>query len=152
MKFDHDVHHRRSIRLKNYDYGQPGAYYSTICTRNRECLFGEVINGGMVLNDIGLMVRQVWDELHEKYNGVETDEFIIMPNHVHGIIILNGKIGHRRGLINQTPTSMHWIMMKNPNQTLGKIIPHFKAKSSKLIRDKGLHYFQWQRNYLPREI
>ncbi len=153
MKYNPDIHKRRSLRFKNYDYAEQGAYFVTICTKNRECLFGDAVNGEMVLNAAGDMVRKVWDELHVNYQGIETDQFIIMPNHVHGIVLLNtGPAHNRRGLINQTPTSMKWIMMKNPDQILGKIIRHFKAKSSKQIRDRGLNHFQWQRNYHDRII
>jgi putative transposase len=81
---------RRSIRLRGYDYARAGAYFVTICVQNRECLFGDVVDGQMVLNDAGRMVQTVWDELPEYYPGVETDAFQIMPNHIHGIIVLVG--------------------------------------------------------------
>ncbi len=81
-------HHRRSIRLQGYDYSQPGAYFVTICTQNHECLFGDIVEGEMVLNDAGQMVQGVWDELPINYPGIETDTFIIMPNHIHGTITI----------------------------------------------------------------
>ncbi len=90
MTYDPDIHHRRSIRLQGYDYSRTGAYFVTLCTQNRECLFGEIENGKMVLNDAGLMVQIVRDEMRPNYPGVETDDFIVMPNHIHGIIILVG--------------------------------------------------------------
>jgi len=87
-KYDPTRHHRRSIRLPAYDYTQPGAYFVTICSQNRECLFGDVINEEMILNQRGEMVERTWRELAECYPGVEVDAFVIMPNHVHGIIVL----------------------------------------------------------------
>jgi REP element-mobilizing transposase RayT len=153
MKYNPEIHKRRSLRFKNYNYAQQGAYFVTICTKYRECLFGEIVSGEMVLNAAGDLVRKAWDELQVIYQRVETDQFIIMPNHVHGIILFNaGKNRNRRGLINQPPTWTTWIMMKNPEQTLGKIIRHFKAKSSKIIRERSLNRFQWQRNYYDHII
>ena len=81
-------HHRRSIRLQGYDYSQPGAYFVTICTQNSEYLFGDITDGEMVLSGAGRMVQSVWDELPMNYSGIETDAFIIMPNHIHGIITI----------------------------------------------------------------
>ncbi len=88
MKYNRDNHHRRSIRLKGYDYSQAGWYSITICTRNRLCLFGEIQNGEMVLNDAGMMVQTVWNEIGPHYPGIATDSFIVMPNHVHGIVLV----------------------------------------------------------------
>ena len=82
--------HRRSIRLAGYDYRIAGAYFVTLCTQNRECLFGDIVGGEMMLNDAGRMVQGVWTELPHFYPGVDIDAFQIMPNHVHGIIILVG--------------------------------------------------------------
>jgi len=82
--------HRRSIRLKGYDYSQNGAYFITICNQNRECLFGEIIGQKMILNDVGKMIDYQWNELQNKFNNIQLDEYIVMPNHFHGIII--GKI------------------------------------------------------------
>ena len=91
MKYDPDKHHRRSIRLKGYDYSQAGAYFVTICTQDRECLFGDVVDGEMRLNDAGQMVHRIWNDLSVKYPDIEMDEFVVMPNHVHGIIMLSGR-------------------------------------------------------------
>ena len=88
MRYDPEKHHRRSIRLSGYDYSQAGAYFVTICTQNRQCLFGEIVDGEMRLNDAGQMVQLVWSELAQHYAGVEIDGFVVMPNHIHGIVIL----------------------------------------------------------------
>ena len=77
---------RRSLRLKCYDYAQAGAYFVTICTQGRVCLFGEVVDGEMRLNAAGAMVDAEWHGLPRRFPGVQTDAFVVMPNHVHGII------------------------------------------------------------------
>ena len=91
MPYDPEVHHRRSIRLRGYDYAQAGAYFVTVCVQNRECLFGEVADGAVPLDRCGEIVARCWDELPSHYPTVELDAFVIMPNHVHGIIVLAGQ-------------------------------------------------------------
>jgi REP element-mobilizing transposase RayT len=91
--YDPEKHHRRSIRLKGYDYTQPGAYFITICTHGRECLFGEIIDGEMHLNEAGQIVVQTWQDLPNHVPNVQLDAFVIMPNHVHGIIIITERAG-----------------------------------------------------------
>lgn len=81
--------HRRSIRILDYDYSQAGAYFITIVTQNRVCLFGEIRNEKMFLSDAGFMVDQVCKEIPDFLPGVEMDHYQIMPNHFHGIIVLN---------------------------------------------------------------
>jgi len=93
MTYDPQRHHRRSIRLKGYDYTQPGAYFITICTRGRECLFGEIIDGEMHLNEAGQIVVQTWQDLPNHISNVQLDAFVVMPNHVHGIIIITERAG-----------------------------------------------------------
>ena len=83
---DREKHHRRSIRLKGYNYSQPGAYFVTICTHGRECLFGEVVDGRMRLNALGKIARQCWLEIPRHFPHAALDAFVVMPNHVHGII------------------------------------------------------------------
>ena len=90
MKYNPDIRHRRSIRLQGFDYSQAGAYFVSICTQNRECLFGEIVEGKMVLNDAGRIVQTVWDDLPNHYLDVELDECVVMPNHVHGIVVIVG--------------------------------------------------------------
>lgn len=90
MPYDPDRHHRRSIRLRGYDYALPGAYFVTIVTQGRECLFGNVVNGEMRLNDAGRMVERWWLELARKFPTVALDAFVVMPNHIHGIIAIVG--------------------------------------------------------------
>jgi putative transposase len=89
MKHDRDMHRRRSIRLRGYNYSQEGPYFVTICIQNRECLFGEVADGEMRLNDAGKMVSDAWQRMLARFPHAGIDEFIVMPNHFHGILILS---------------------------------------------------------------
>jgi putative transposase len=88
MKDSASKRHRRSIRLRGYDYAQAGAYFVTIVTKDRACLFGEIVDGEMRPNQFGRIIQATWNELPEHYPGVECDAFVVMPNHVHGIIVL----------------------------------------------------------------
>ncbi|NER50470.1 MAG: transposase [Symploca sp. SIO1A3] len=88
MTYQPDKHHRRSIRLKGYDYTQAGAYFVTICTWQHQCLLGEVVDGEMQLNDYGKIAQFHWHNLLQHHQHLELDEFMIMPNHLHGILIL----------------------------------------------------------------
>ena len=102
MPYNPDIHHRRSIRLRNYDYTQAGAYFVTICVQHRECLFGEItvpavgadprvcsgISPEIHLTDAGRMAQAIWDEIPDHYPGIDIDAFVVMPNHMHGIVVL----------------------------------------------------------------
>ena len=89
MTFNPDIHHhRRSIRLREYDYSAGGAYFVTICVQGRECLFGEITDCEMRLNDAGRQVEAVWMRLPGRFPQVGLDEYMIMPNHFHGIIVI----------------------------------------------------------------
>ena len=89
MGFDPDIHHRRSIRLRHYDYSRAGAYFVTICTWQRECLFGEVVEAAVSLNELGQVAWDCWNGIPDHFLNVELDAFLVMPNHMHGIIVLN---------------------------------------------------------------
>jgi putative transposase len=82
------MHQRRSIRLKDYDYSRAGAYFVTICTVGRECIFGSIIEGVMELSPLGSIVQSCWNDLRHYYRNVEFDFFTIMPNHFHGIVVI----------------------------------------------------------------
>jgi putative transposase len=89
VRFDPDIHQRHSIRLAGYDYSSAGFYFVTICVQGRDCLFGEVVEDRVVLNDAGRMVEHWWHEISNKFSTVGLDHYVIMPNHFHGIIILH---------------------------------------------------------------
>ena len=88
-RFDPEVHRRRSLRLKGYDYSRAGAYFVTIVAQDRLCLFGEVVDGEMRLNEAGMMVRRVWRGLPDRFSVIDLDASVVMPNHVHGIIVID---------------------------------------------------------------
>jgi len=100
MKYDPEIHHRRSIRLREYSYSCPGAYFVTICTREKEHLFGDVVEGEMKLNEYGQIAALCWNHLPKRFPRVELDAFIVMPNHIHGIIRIVG-------MMDESPRSPH---------------------------------------------
>ncbi len=106
-----DLHHRRSIRLKEYDYAQAGAYFITICTHQRENLFGEIVDGEIILNEFGQIAHEEWHKTALIRGEIDLDEFVIMPNHFHGIIwIVDG-----RGTARRAPTTR-----RAPTSALGE--------------------------------
>jgi len=153
---------RRSIRLTGYDYSEAGAYFVTACTQGRECLFGEVIEGEMKLNDTGRMIQTVWDELPGYYPGVDTDEFILMPNHIHGIIILTPNVGAgpRACLENDQGIGQpRGVAPTTRSLSLPDVIHRFKSLTTARYRhgvsQKGWLPFPgklWQRNYYEHII
>jgi putative transposase len=150
MKFESDKPRRRSLRLPGYDYAQAGAYFVTICTQNRECLFGQIIDRGMQVNPYGMVVQSCWDDLPKHYRHVELDVFVIMPNHVHGIILLtNPKTATDVGAgLKPAPTQV------GKHHALSEIIRAFKTFSSQRINQlRGLPGTPlWQRNYYEHVI
>lgn len=138
------VHHRRSIRLKGYDYSQAGCYFVTICVQMRECLFGEIGTGGLHLHDAGLMLEDWWSRLPNKYAGVETDAFIVMPNHIHGILVFNPPEGS---------------LVRECAADLGNVVSWFKTMTTNAyirgVKEFDWPRFQgtlWQRNYYEHII
>ncbi len=87
--YNRDLHHRHSIRLKGYDYSQAGAYFVTICVHGRECLFGEIVDGAMQVNEFGRIAAAEWARTAEIRKEIELGDFVVMPNHFHGILILS---------------------------------------------------------------
>ena len=90
QQYNPDKHHRKSIRLKGYDYSQAGLYFITICCQNRAHLFGNVINKQMILNDAGKMIENQWQQLTDRFNNIELHEYVVMPNHFHGVLQIVG--------------------------------------------------------------
>ena len=87
--FNPEIHHRRSIRLPDYDYAAGGVYFVTVCVQGRENLFGQVVDGTMMLSEAGRMVDGVWCELPNRYSGIEIDTHVVMPDHFHGIVSID---------------------------------------------------------------
>jgi len=163
MKDNSDKRHRRSIRLRGYDYARTGAYFVIVVTKDRACLFGEVVNGEMRLNDGGRVIQATWDELPEHYPGVECDAFVVTPNHVHGIIVLvdNGGdgandvgAGPRACPGKDKPQKSGQPQGVAPTISLADVVHRFKTLTTKRYIDgvKSLDWTPfagrlWQRNY-----
>ena len=91
--YNPDIHDRRSQRLRGYDYAQSGAYFVTMVSQGRECLFGEVVDEEMRLNAQGEMARKMWEALPNRFPSIEMDEFVVMPNHIHAILVISHPVG-----------------------------------------------------------
>ena len=144
--YDPEVHRRRSIRLKGYDYSRPGAYFVTIVVHDRLCLFGDVVDGEMRLNEAGGLIVEAWEWLEERYPYVELDAYVVMPNHLHGIVVLTdeGWEGDDGGPRN----------VPMGRKTLGRLVGAFKTVSTK--RFNGMQGTPgerlWQRDFYERVI
>jgi len=143
MRFDSQKHHRQSIRLKDYNYSQAGAYYVTIDVQNRECLFGNIVTKGMILNAAGKMIEEQWNALPERFPNIELDLHQIMPDHLHGIIMIR--------------TSL--MVVQERKLTLSDIVGAFKSiTTNEYIKGVNNHKWPqfykrlWQRNYYEHII
>ena len=168
MPYNPDIHHRRSIRLKGYDYSQQGAYFVTICTYQRNCLFGEIVDNEMKLNTNGEIARGSWLSIPRHFQNIELDEFVIMPNHLHGIIlIVNNSEEEGKALANQdfpqqqklssqcfAPTGETIKINGTKPQSLAAIIQNFKSVSTRQINriNNSKGNVIWQRNYYEHII
>ena len=160
-KFDPQKHHRRSIRLKGYDYSQEGAYYVTIVTWQREFLFGDIVNQEMMLSPYGEIVQKWWEEIPVHFSNVETGAFVIMPNHVHGVIYI---LDERRGTVSVPHDNVTQYALGGETPplrafdgipTLGQIVAYFKYQSTKemnKVENTGTVTKFWQRNYYEHII
>ncbi len=163
MKYDPQIHHRRSIRLKGYDYSQAGAYFITICCQDRACLFGKIADGRMVLNDAGKIANECWLQIPEHFPKVILHEHIVMPNHVHGIIELDstvtvgvqndaGDVGVQdfeplRGQNFEPQRRRQNEFQKIIPRSIGSIIRGYKIGVTKWFRNNTEIQIVWQRNY-----
>lgn len=154
MKYDPAKHHRQSIRLKGYDYSSSGAYFITLCTHQRQCLFGKIVAGEMQLNLYGAIVAEEWQRTPEIRANFAIDVWIVMPNHFHGIVIIdhsdqtdhsNRSLPARRTHGSAPlPNSLH----RRP-QSLSSFVAGFKSITTKRINTirNAAGTPVWQRNY-----
>ena len=153
MKFDPEKHHRRSIRLKKYDYTQPGAYFVTIVAYQRVCLFGELVNEEIQLNESGRILEGCWCAIPDHFTNVELGAYVVMPNHIHGIIVINDRAdaaaSARRGTIYRAPTEQFG---KPVNGSIPTIIRTFKSAVTRRIGRELNATGIWQRNYYEHVI
>ena len=164
-KYNPDIHHRRSIRLTGHDYSQSGLYFITLCAVNKICMFGNVVDGKMQLNDIGQLVEQEWlNTINIRHDDVRLQNYIVMPNHFHAIIEIRRGESHSpyshssQSHLSQSdsPSITNECningkdfprRMKSPSQTVGAIVRGFKGAVS-----RQLGYSIWQRNYYEHII
>jgi putative transposase len=160
--YDPNKHQRRSIRLPGYEYDQPGAYFVTLCTQDHQCLFGRIEGEAMRLNRVGEAAEECWRAIPIHFADVELDVFVVMPNHVHGIIVIadagaaNVRATHASPLRQGADTGMGVARMpQGPRRrSVGAIIGSYKSAVSKGIHeiDGSLGSAVWQRNYFEHII
>ena len=166
-RYDLNQPRRKPLRLKGYEYSRAGAYFITIVVQGRLCLFGDVVDGEMSLNDAGKMIHRVWDGMPGRFPSVEMDEFIVMPNHIHGVIII-----HQPPPSHDPPVGASLVGAPNHADdqndtrattrvapTLGDVVGAFKSLTTveygRGVRGMGWSPFDkrlWQRNYYERII
>jgi REP element-mobilizing transposase RayT len=165
-KYNPNLHHRRSIRLKGYDYSQAGLYFVTICCQDRACLFGNVVDEKMILNGAGKITDECWMEIPKHFPNAVLHEHVVMPNHVHGIIELTdaANVGAENFLpLQNTPSSTigaeNFLPLHHHNESprnefqkmiprsIGSIVKGFKIGVTKWFRNNTDIESVWQRNY-----
>jgi REP element-mobilizing transposase RayT len=159
MKSNPPIHYRKSIRLKNYDYSMAGLYFITICTHERLPIFGNIVDGLMQLNDSGKIAHEEWQKTGSIRSNIVLHEFVIMPNHLHGIIQIVG--AHCMRPDGMQPNSIHAGQKEHVQQgrmqcapTVGDIIRGYKSAVTKGIKAFGSfsNHVIWQRNYYEHII
>ena len=170
MKFEQNQHHRRSIRLEGYDYTTPGGYFITFVTQGRACLFGDIVKDEMQYSEKGQIAYECWRAIPDHFPTVELGAFVIMPNHVHGIIILREDVGgdavseNRSAILSPTVGATHWVAPTNGRKyviptngpqrgSIGAIIGAYKMSvTRKIVAQFGGVPDLWQRNYYEHII
>lgn len=145
---------RRSIRLKGYDYSQEGLYFITICCKDRICHFGKIENQTMILNENGKIADKYWNEIPQHFPNIILHDFIIMPNHIHGIIEITNAVGaknfspnHSSNITSEIENNVPQEKPKGTSKTIGSIVRGFKIGVT-----KHLGFSIWQRNYYEHII
>ncbi len=161
------IHHRRSIRLKGYDYSQAGLYFITICCQDRVCRLGKIENGVMICNELGEIAYREWMKTAELRPQIELDAFMVMPNHIHGILKINemdmdtlhspnnmgDNTGDNMGECNSpNNTGECNSPLRSPSNTIGAIIRGYKSSVTKQFGLMGFDEKLWQRNYYEHII
>ncbi|BAY07544.1 transposase [Calothrix sp. NIES-2098] len=166
MPYNPKQHHRRSIRLPGYDYTQIAAYFTTICTYKKQCWFGDVINGEILHNQLGIIVHHFWQALPRRFSHIQLDAFVVMPNHVHGILIITDSGARQPQSFPSVENFTDAVPLQNTNirktEQFGKpvsgsiptVIRSFKSAVTKRINlmRKTPYPPVWQRDYYERII
>ncbi len=160
MSYNPEIHKRKSIRLKDYDYSKEGMYFITICTYNKEGLFGKIIDGKMILNNVGEIVKRELLKTNEIRKNVKINNWVIMPNHIHFLIEILGGFPSGKPLQNNSLKNVGVLPLANPEKnqnklkanTIGSIVNQIKSKVTKEVRKETEIYSVWQRNYYENII
>jgi REP element-mobilizing transposase RayT len=165
----------KKFRLPEYDYRSDGYYYVTICTKNREECFGEIRNGIMGLNELGCQAAKFWQEIPKNFENVSLDEWVIMPNHIHGIVVIgckhhgpvgtrHGPVGTRHGPVGTRHGPVgtrHGVFLRDEqfnkfskpiSNSLSMIINHFKGSLKRWCNKNGFQNFAWQPRFYERVL
>ena len=162
-KYNSLKYRRKSTRLKDYDYSQHGCYFVTVTVKNPDCVFGKIVNAKAVLNNAGKVVQRCWLDIPNYFSNSQLDEFIIMPNHVHGIIIIMHKNDTRvhEGVQDVEPLRINSQSIGHPGKnkyqkiipgSIGSIIRGFKIGVTKWYRRNTDIHTVWQRNFYEHII
>ena len=159
MTYNPDLRHRRTIRLQGYDYSLAGMYFITLCTKDHKCLFGDIADGKMRLSEAGGVVEKCWNDIPSHFPHVALDGFVIMPNHIHGIVAVGAHGIVAVGANNHSPKTASKPgadAVKTPAtgtaKTIGSIVRGFKIGVTKWMRANTSVRDAWQRNYWERVI
>lgn len=150
QKYQPEIHRRRSIRLKHYDYRSQGFYFITICCKNKHHFLGEIVDDEMRLNKIGNIVRQCWEDIPDHFPNVSLHSFVIMPNHLHGIIEIVETVG--KIIICPMYKGEKCFALTGTSRTIGSIVRGFKIGVTKWVRQNTDISEIWQRNYYEHII
>ncbi len=166
MKFNPEINRRRSMRLHKRDYSAVGKYFLTICTRNRELIFGTIENKSMRLSPIGNIAERYWKNIPHHFPNIKLDEYCIMPNHIHGILIIGEKhdietpsnVGVQYEIPGNQIEPLHSVESQFHSfqhivaKSIGSIIRTYKTAVTKRCKENGLDQFIWQRNFYDHVI
>ena len=153
MKPESATYSRRSIRLKGYDYSSAGAYFVTICAKDRKCIFGDIEHEEMRLSEGGKIADECWRNIPMHYPSVFLDEYIIMPNHVHGVILIdNDDVGVQNFEPLQRQVTRENKFQQIIPKSVGSIVRGFKTGVTKWFRQNTGVYTVWQSNYFDRIV
>lgn len=143
-------YHRHSIRLRGFDYSQDGFYFVTICTHHNERILGDIVGRSMFLSKVGEITNKMWVEIPQHYPYCMTDTYQIMPNHIHGILVIDNRVGAN----NHSPKERanNNLPLQGTSGTLGAIIRGFKIGVTKWCRKHTEYFAVWQRNYYEHII
>jgi putative transposase len=163
MQKKFDIRGRRSIRLKGWDYSTPHYYFVTLCVQNKANLFATIIDGKLILTEIGSMVEEIWLDMQLKYPGITVDEYVVMPNHIHGILGLHVGAGsharpsHQRRC--KDPGADTVVRPYEKSLSLSDVIRQFKTWSTKKYAENMIrlnwpefHKRLWQQNFFERIV